>query len=205
MGVRVRSHEKVADLLPGLWPELSSSFSGVVQQVVEQIGRIAEGPTMDFGSNVSIARSCWLNAGIAAATITIIATLDGAATWAQHPSTTLSAAALKEIAEVEVEIDRIEAQALERLTAPPDNEVQQVELLGKAMLYDKQLSVNRNEACAFCHMPETGLQGRCRSSTGQPAPTPVQCARVSVTASRNQTPTLRSRPFCITIPAKAIW
>jgi cytochrome c peroxidase len=35
--------------------------------------------------------------------------------------------------------------------------VQQIELLGKAMLYDKQLSINRNEACAFCHMPETGL------------------------------------------------
>jgi cytochrome c peroxidase len=37
--------------------------------------------------------------------------------------------------------------------------VQQVELLGKAMLYDKQLSVNRNQACAFCHMPETGFIG----------------------------------------------
>ena len=42
---------------------------------------------------------------------------------------------------------------------PPDNQVQQIELLGKAMLYDKQLSVNRNEACAFCHMPETGFTG----------------------------------------------
>ena len=27
------------------------------------------------------------------------------------------------------------------------------------MLYDKQLSVNRNEACAFCHMPEAGFAG----------------------------------------------
>ena len=27
------------------------------------------------------------------------------------------------------------------------------------MLYDKHLSVNRNEACAFCHMPETGFTG----------------------------------------------
>jgi cytochrome c peroxidase len=79
--------------------------------------------------------------------------------WAQQPSETLPPAALKEIAEVEAEIDRIEAQTLERLTAPPDNEVQQVELLGKAMLYDKQLSVSRNEACAFCHMPETGFTG----------------------------------------------
>jgi len=27
------------------------------------------------------------------------------------------------------------------------------------MLYDKNLSVYRNEACAFCHMPETGFTG----------------------------------------------
>jgi cytochrome c peroxidase len=74
-------------------------------------------------------------------------------------STTLTAAALAEIAQLEAEIDRIEAQTLERLSAPPDNQVQQVELLGKLMLYDKQLSVNRNEACAFCHMPETGFTG----------------------------------------------
>jgi cytochrome c peroxidase len=98
-----------------------------------------------------------MNTRIAAAVTTIVAL--GGAVWAQQPSVTLSPAALKEIAEVEAEIDRIEAQTLERLTAPPDNEVQQVELLGKAMLYDKQLSVNRNEACAFCHMPETGFTG----------------------------------------------
>jgi cytochrome c peroxidase len=67
--------------------------------------------------------------------------------------------ALKEIAEVEERIDRIEAEALQRLTTPPDNQVQQVELLGKLLLYDKHLSVNHNEACAFCHMPETGFTG----------------------------------------------
>src|SRR6202050_1025445 len=73
---------------------------------------------------------------------------------------TLSGAALlREIAEVESEIDRIEAATLERFATPPENQVQQIELLGKAMLYDKQLSVNRNEACAFCHMPSTGFTG----------------------------------------------
>jgi hypothetical protein len=60
---------------------------------------------------------------------------------------------------VESAIDRIEAQTINRLAAPPDNQVQQIELLGKAMLYDKELSVNRNEACTFCHMPETGFTG----------------------------------------------
>jgi cytochrome c peroxidase len=106
-----------------------------------------------------LTRSRRMNAGIIAAAVTIPATLGGAAAWAQQPSVTLSPAALKEMAEVEAEIDRIEAQTLERLPAPPDNEVQQVELLGKAMLYDNQLSVNRNEACAFCHMPATGFSG----------------------------------------------
>jgi cytochrome c peroxidase len=31
--------------------------------------------------------------------------------------------------------------------------------LGKLLFFDKELSVNRNEACAFCHMPQTGYQG----------------------------------------------
>src|SRR5271163_3206841 len=66
---------------------------------------------------------------------------------------------LKAIAQVEAEIDRVETQTLGRLAAPPTNQVQQIELLGKAMLYDKELSVNRNEACAFCHMPATGFTG----------------------------------------------
>jgi cytochrome c peroxidase len=93
-----------------------------------------------------------------------IATVAGTAlglgvTGATPDSEPLSRKALDEIARVETEIDAIEAQTTERLSAPPDNQVQQVELLGKLMLYDKQLSVNRNEACAFCHMPETGFTG----------------------------------------------
>ena len=71
----------------------------------------------------------------------------------------LSPAALSEIARVEAEIDRIETDTLNRLASAPDNQVQQIELLGKLMLFDRELSVNRNEACAFCHMPETGFSG----------------------------------------------
>jgi cytochrome c peroxidase len=100
---------------------------------------------------------CWTTALLTAVAIV-------AMSWADAPvvaETTgiLSPAALREIAQVEAEIDRIEAETIARLAAPPDNQVQQVELLGKLMLYDKQLSVNRNEACAFCHMPETGFSG----------------------------------------------
>jgi cytochrome c peroxidase len=89
----------------------------------------------------------------------VAATMGAAARDADESSLILSPQALQEIAQVEAEIDRIEAQTIERLAAPPDNQVQQIELLGKSMLYDKQLSVNRNEACAFCHMPETGFNG----------------------------------------------
>jgi cytochrome c peroxidase len=88
------------------------------------------------------------------------ALLLAAAPAAAHAQeTTLSPAALREIAQVEAEIDRIETQALARLATPLDNQIQQIELLGKLMLYDNQLSVDRNEACAFCHMPETGFTG----------------------------------------------
>ena len=100
-----------------------------------------------------------MKARIIAPAIAILASLGSAAVWAQQSSVTLSIAALKEITEIEAQIDRIEAETLERVAAPPNNEVQQIELLGKAMLYDKQLSVNRNEACAFCHMPEMGFTG----------------------------------------------
>jgi cytochrome c peroxidase len=112
-------------------------------------------PMQKSGKEVrSDGRSSWV---CAAAVIT--AMFSSSAPSAQEASTTLSPQALREIAQVEAEIDRIEKQTLERLAAPPNNQVQQVELLGKLMLYDKELSVNRNEACAFCHMPETGFTG----------------------------------------------
>jgi len=89
----------------------------------------------------------------------VIATLCAAALGAEQGEITLSPKAIEEIAQVEAEIDRIEAETLKRLAPPPDNQVQQVELLGKLLLYDKHLSVHRNEACAFCHMPDVGFTG----------------------------------------------
>jgi hypothetical protein len=92
--------------------------------------------------------------------IVIVVALAGAGILhAADSASPLSQRALREIAQVEAEIDRIEAQTLSRLAAPPGNQVQQIELLGKAMLYDRQLSVHRNDACAFCHMPERGFTG----------------------------------------------
>jgi cytochrome c peroxidase len=94
---------------------------------------------------------------IAAAAVAV--TMGADAKGEEERSSNLSPQVLQEITKVEAEIDLIEAQAIERLAAPPDNQIQQIELLGKLMLYDKNLSVNRNEACAFCHMPETGFTG----------------------------------------------
>jgi cytochrome c peroxidase len=72
---------------------------------------------------------------------------------------TLPAAAQPEIASVEAEINHIEASALARAAGPSLDPSQQLMLLGKLFFYDRNLSVERNEACAFCHMPETGFSG----------------------------------------------
>src|SRR5882757_5416157 len=106
------------------------------------------------GSEVKIQRAIL---SIAAAVVAV--TMGADAPGAEERGSNLSSQVLQEIAKVEAEIDRTEAQAIERLAAPPDNQIQQIELLGKLLLYDKDLSVNRNEACAFCHMPETGFTG----------------------------------------------
>ena len=98
-------------------------------------------------------------AALSVAAVMVAVVLSADAPDAEESSVMLSPQALQEIAQVEAEIDRIEADAVERLAMPPDNQVQQIELLGKLMLYDKQLSVHRNEACMFCHMPETGFTG----------------------------------------------
>ncbi|MDB5449733.1 MAG: putative methylamine utilization protein MauG, partial [Phenylobacterium sp.] len=101
-----------------------------------------------------------------------VAALGASTPVVRQADTRLSPKALQEIAQVEAEIDRIEAQTLARVATPPDNQPQQIELLGKSMLYDKQLSVNRNEACAFCHMPETGFTGPVSELNGTTASYP---------------------------------
>jgi len=74
-------------------------------------------------------------------------------------ATTLPRSVEREIDRVVAEIDRTEAQALAQSASGPANPAQRTFFLGKLLMYDKQLSVNRNEACAFCHMPEAGFTG----------------------------------------------
>jgi cytochrome c peroxidase len=64
-----------------------------------------------------------------------------------------------EIDRVVAEIDRIEARTLAQLNNGLPGPTRRTVLLGKLLVYDKQLSVDRNEACAFCHMPEPGFTG----------------------------------------------
>ncbi len=67
--------------------------------------------------------------------------------------------AADEIRAVEEEIDRIEAAALVLAGNEGLDAYQKINALGKLLLFDKELSVNQNEACVFCHMPETGWTG----------------------------------------------
>ncbi len=68
----------------------------------------------------------------------------------------------QEIKRVEREVDKIEQQALAEWHALPitsSTRMNQVRVLGKLLLFDKNLSVNKNEACSFCHMPDTDFTG----------------------------------------------
>ena len=83
--------------------------------------------------------SSWIAAGAGGGLgfAAVIVGLSAGAVAAEEIGATLTPEILQDIARVEDEIDLIEAQTLERLAAPPDNQVQQIELLGKAMPYDK--------------------------------------------------------------------
>src|SRR5262245_47939811 len=63
----------------------------------------------------------------------------------------------KEIQRVEADIDKIFTDTLAELPSIPSDtgsRMKRVQTLGKLLLFDKQLSVNRNQACSFCHMPD---------------------------------------------------
>lgn len=69
----------------------------------------------------------------------------------------------KEIAEIEAQIDAIEEATIAGIPSLLSGAPQRLPVLGKLLFFDKELSVNRNEACAFCHMPQTGYQGAIES------------------------------------------
>ena len=88
-----------------------------------------------------------------------------------YPSGLMPADLESEIDRVNREVDQIFQETLARsraLSAPHlagnpqiirDSGTDLVETVGKLELFDKNLSVNRNQACSFCHMPYTGFTG----------------------------------------------
>ena len=79
-----------------------------------------------------------------------------------------------EIAQVEARVDALEGEAFTQASQVYPGALEAVVVLGKVLFYDKNLSVNRNTACGFCHNPETGFQGGIelinRTSVNQQAP-----------------------------------
>jgi cytochrome c peroxidase len=69
----------------------------------------------------------------------------------------------KEVARVEAEMDNIEDAALAQMPKTTRDRRGQIRTLGKLLLFDKNLSVRKNEACSFCHTPETGFTGPIQS------------------------------------------
>jgi cytochrome c peroxidase len=69
----------------------------------------------------------------------------------------------QEVARVVAALDRIEADTLRQVEHTSLDRQAQVRTLGKLLLFDRHLSVNQNEACSFCHTPETGFTGPIQS------------------------------------------
>src|ERR1039457_5239712 len=69
----------------------------------------------------------------------------------------------QDVARVVAEIDGIEADTLRKTDQSTLDRHGQIHTLGKLLLFDKHLSVNQNEACSFCHTPETGFTGPVQS------------------------------------------
>jgi cytochrome c peroxidase len=86
-----------------------------------------------------------------------------AGTNLQEPTGQMPPGFDRDVARVFDEIDRIEADTLRQVNQTTLDRQGQLRTLGKLLLFDKHLSVNQNEACSFCHMPETGFTGPIQS------------------------------------------
>jgi len=84
------------------------------------------------------------------------------AVYSPYPSDLVPPDVQAETNRVNGEIDGLEQEAMAQWQALPKNSgtaMRQIQLLGKLEMYDKNLSVNRNQACTFCHMSYTGFSG----------------------------------------------
>src|SRR6202051_2459811 len=90
-----------------------------------------------------------------------LAVFGTAAFFARHAVAQSSSAPTlqTEIAQVEARVDALEGAALTQAGQVYPGAPEAVIVLGKVLFFDKNLSVNRNTACGFCHIPQTGFQG----------------------------------------------
>jgi cytochrome c peroxidase len=93
------------------------------------------------------------------ALLLVAAFLLSAASAASRPDGGNAATLQREIAAAEAMIDGAETAAVAHAGAVKPGAPGRLAALGKVLFFDANLSVNRNTACAFCHMPETGYQG----------------------------------------------
>ena len=84
------------------------------------------------------------------------AAISGEAKSPGNPVGQMPASFDQDVAKVVAEVDRIEANTLGQMEHATLDRQGQVRTLGKLLLFDKHLSVHQNEACSFCHTPETG-------------------------------------------------
>ncbi len=92
-------------------------------------------------------------------------------TYNPYPPGILPGDLSSEIARVEREVNIIEGRATTRWhTLPPpvltgqpptlqNTGTEAIETLGELMMFDQNMSVGRNQACGFCHMPYAGFSG----------------------------------------------
>ena len=109
---------------------------------------------------LSVAAMVAATLGVVSSTITI--PNSGPQQEDRRPPSSIPPGLEQEIQRVQAEVDRVEQQVLAQWQALPrtsSTRMQQARILGKLLLFAKNLSVNRNEACSFCHMPETDFTG----------------------------------------------
>ena len=80
---------------------------------------------------------------------------DGSGNYTGYP---LPPGAMGELQQINHQIDDTEAQTLKMINTDMSSMVQ-IQLLGKLQLFDRSLSVHKNQACSTCHMPSVGYTG----------------------------------------------
>lgn len=138
---------------------IASERSAITGNSADSAGYICQ-RERHFGSGGKMKRhEVWFAGAAAIALVTAASALHSGNVDSQSGRQSITPKAREEIKFVESEIDRTEEESLKKAQSATLDGFQQNILLGKLIFYDQKLAVNRNESCAFCHMPETGFTG----------------------------------------------